>query len=169
MTDTTAPSETPQDNPEVTALLTQVEATHLSGGQLGEALWLELERSELTVERLSLLLVQDMQLQGSQSLRLAENPKVACPKIRTVLRTMAARYTFSVHQLLVCRISVLAHHGRGKVARPDLQLITEMLDGCTARGRTLLGTLGELFTKASWTRTDQAHVQPCLDAVEAHL
>jgi len=64
---------------------------------------------------------------------------------------------------------VLAHHGRGCVARPDLGLITEMLDDCTARGRTLLGTLGEVFTRASWTRTDQAHVQPCLNAIEAHL
>ncbi len=97
MTDTTAPSDAQQDSPAITALLTQVEATHLSGGHLGEALWLELERSELTVECLSLLLMQDIQLQGGQSLRMAENPKVVCPKIRAVLRKMAARYTFTNH------------------------------------------------------------------------
>ncbi|ULH18163.1 hypothetical protein MF271_22050 (plasmid) [Deinococcus sp. KNUC1210] len=100
---------------------------------------------------------------------VAAEVRVACPKIRACLRWLAARHHVPGRMRQLCHMAVLHHHRLGKIAQPDVSLITELRQDCLQHDTILVGPLGGLFERCNWTAAMPKYTQRCLNALEQHL
>lgn len=166
-----AGTDLPADNlnPQGAALLTLAEAAVLSGQPLSAALWTALEHADIPAAELLPYALRDLQAGSPALLDLVGNDRAACPKLRRCLRHLVARHSFPGRDGPICRMAVLQQHGRARIARPDLTLVRELLQGCLQHGKVLVGPLGGLFDRRSWNYVTAEVAQHCLDLVESHL